>query len=585
MYVLDAILNLLADSRSQAKVKFPPEMLSALKSNGPPSSQAIQTALAIRMEPAEEVTRIDAESASLSKKIRLLESQILDLKKRRQDLEKEAAPHRTKIRACDAITSPIRRLPFELLREIARHTMPTHPKPCKNQAPLSLCGVSSAWKSAVLSSTDLWSTLYMSVKEPCRLLYFTDTILEWCGRAKEKPLTLYMYFTFIEHDTAFLTLPSNLSSLAPVISRVRHLGLGAGMIDDFLPYLVDTHWDLDHLESLYLTSFSGEGYIDGELDEVIPGFELFNQAPNLQKVTIGNEFVTLPGALRLLPWSRITSLTLTEWILVDVWVEVLEFCPQMRTGDFVVRQFGNEDLDDFRYGQHVHEHLEDLTFETHGVDASVLDILSIFKFPMLHCLDLRNEDNSEACILPKSSNTFRNLANIRSLVVDEEWDSDTGWRVLTDFLRKCSNLENLTLTTVSQKFSSPKLSPLFTAMSLDLRSPKFLPNLAILNVRFSESYGESGDSLAFDTDAFSGMIESRLRSDIGSLGYQPLKKVFVYIPRCNRNAGVLERMKTLIPLDSVSRQFVTLTDLWGRWSLERPRELPYYHWYRNVHFE
>ena len=80
MYVLDAILNLLADSRSQAKVKFPPEMLSALKSNDPPSSQAIQTALAIRMEPAEEVTRIDAESASLSKKIRLLESQILDLK-------------------------------------------------------------------------------------------------------------------------------------------------------------------------------------------------------------------------------------------------------------------------------------------------------------------------------------------------------------------------------------------------------------------------------------------------------------------------------------------------------------------------
>jgi len=84
MYVLDAILNLLADSKSQAKVKFPPEMLSALQSNGPPSSQAIQTALAIRMEPAEEVTRLDAESASLSKKIRLLESQILDLKKRRQ---------------------------------------------------------------------------------------------------------------------------------------------------------------------------------------------------------------------------------------------------------------------------------------------------------------------------------------------------------------------------------------------------------------------------------------------------------------------------------------------------------------------
>ena len=417
----------------------------------------------------------------------------------------------------------------------------------------------------------------MTIEDVNNLSYCNATIEGWCERAKGKPLTLYIYFGFVDPDIGFHTLPSSLLSLAPVISRVRHLGLAAGIIDSLLPYLVDTHWDLDNLESLYLTSFFGEGFLDDEIDVSIPAFDLFNTAPNLRKVTIGNEFLTLVGTLEILPWSSMTSLTLTEPLIGDTWIQIVKICSQLRIGDFIIRDFEDNDLEDFRDHKHVHEHLEDLTFETRHCSVSVFDILSMFDLPALVCLDLRTEDNGDVCVAPISSKAFRNLAEIRSLVVDGGWDSDTSLQVLADFLRECSNLEDLTLSSVSPKFSSPELSPLFTAMSLGPGSPTFLPNLAVLNICFSD------DSLVFDTVALSEMISTRLRLDIGNFVCQLLKKVFIYVPRCNRYAGVLERMKTLISLDSVSHQSVTLTDLWGHWSLGRPRESPYYDWNYKVH--
>lgn len=565
----DAILNLLTDFRSQANVKLPPEMVLALWNNDPPTSQAIQTALALRIEPAEKVTRIDAQAAALAQQIASLEAQLQDLKVSQDALEKEAAPHRTMIRACDAVTSPIRRLPLELLSEITRHAMPTYPKPCKDQAPLLLCAVSSAWRSAILSSTDLWSTLYIPLKRSSQLWYFADTTCWWCQRAKERPLTLYLDFATVHDEGAVRCLPSYLPDLSRVMSKVRHLGLGG--IDKVLPYLVHAPWTLDRLESLYLI---GSGRDEDDRKDILT-FDFFNKAPNLQKVTITNGSVSTDDSRRILPWSKITSLILTELLYLEDWVQVVESCPQLRTADFTVINCREEELDGFRDRKRVHQCLEDLTFEPQFGSVSVFDILSIFNFPMLRCLDLRTKKNTDVCIAPNSSNALRNLASIRSLVVNEGWDSDIGAQVLAEFLQECSNLVDLSLISLS-----PRLLPLFEDMGLSFAAPHILPHLAVLNISFSQVISTP---LA-DIDAFCEIVKLRLMSDIGSFGFQPLKKVFIHVPPSYRGRGVgaQERMKTAILTHSLSHESVTFTESWEVGSLGRPRESPYYLWYANA---
>ncbi|KAF8962129.1 hypothetical protein BDZ97DRAFT_2076613 [Flammula alnicola] len=93
-----------------------------VSSNCPPAEDATCVAKKFSEEPA-------AHLPILEEKFAAVDVEIEKLKKQREPLQKEAAPHRTKLAACDTMLTPIRRLPYEILREIAHYAMPEYPSP------------------------------------------------------------------------------------------------------------------------------------------------------------------------------------------------------------------------------------------------------------------------------------------------------------------------------------------------------------------------------------------------------------------------------------------------------------------------
>ena len=187
-------------------------MLVALQNNAPASSLAIETAQSFRIGTSETILSMESEVAAIDAKIK-------ELDMKRKNLEIEIRPLCLKLRGCDAVLSPIRRVPFDILAVIARHAQPKYPQARRFEHPLSLCQVSSSWRNALLSTSDLWSTLYLTINDPEHLKRRFKRADHWFKRAKDRPLSLFIFFDFDLRpealDSPFLVPRSNVEFYAP----------------------------------------------------------------------------------------------------------------------------------------------------------------------------------------------------------------------------------------------------------------------------------------------------------------------------------------------------------------------------------
>ncbi|KAJ7743330.1 hypothetical protein B0H16DRAFT_1245385, partial [Mycena metata] len=123
---------------------MPSPFASRLGTNYCPSDEEIIDIRAFLIEPKSRLKRLDDKVADLQKAI--------------DSLTEERASVRSFVDAHDALLSPIRRLPLDIVQEIFVACLPTHRNCVMSavEAPLLLGRICSLWRAVALSTPCLW---------------------------------------------------------------------------------------------------------------------------------------------------------------------------------------------------------------------------------------------------------------------------------------------------------------------------------------------------------------------------------------------------------------------------------------------
>ncbi|KAJ7634628.1 hypothetical protein FB45DRAFT_909389 [Roridomyces roridus] len=112
---------------------------------------------------AEEAVEIKAFLAEPLLQLKCLDNKIADMQQALNKLSKERGSLQSFIHSHQALLSPIRRIPTDIMREIFLACLPTH-RNCvmdAGEAPLLLGRVCSAWRTLSLQTPPLWASLHI----------------------------------------------------------------------------------------------------------------------------------------------------------------------------------------------------------------------------------------------------------------------------------------------------------------------------------------------------------------------------------------------------------------------------------------
>jgi len=470
--------------------------LPELRHNLPAAAQAIQIAHVFRDEPARHVTETNAELASIA-------SQMAQLGDRAKLLAKEVVPSRMKLRGYDAVLSPLRRVPTDILLEIARHAQPMYPQATRMQAPMSLAQVSSTWRAAILSCSDFWNVLYLQVRKPMQLNRALEQTNVWFGRAKARPLSLFVHFDF-EVESTRSPLVTYFKSLTHHTTRIHHLGLGCSEIIDLFPHLQETNTTYPNLKSLDLVCTSQAIFAEAT-GNILTKLDVFNESP-LENVVIRSDLIACAGVDKILPWTRLTHVSVTAWISAEQVIEILKMSPKLNTGDFSII---DDDICLFVRPPDlavVHKNIEYLRLDFFIKELCPLQFLSILRLPSLKNLVIsRNNEGDDDPYVTHRAQHFLDFKTLRCLSFDcifIEPGSPTA-DSLIDVLYHTAVLEELILTRVQIVYLAGVLAAMSFTGSSDL-----LTLLTTLRVGLHTTFGTS-EFTDQDVTPLVQMVESR----------------------------------------------------------------------------
>ncbi|KAJ2935514.1 hypothetical protein H1R20_g1579, partial [Candolleomyces eurysporus] len=305
-------------------------------SGGVDEQQAISTYLAQPRQRLQDV----------SKEIRDLEDRLADLQRRR-------APIVTHIQKYRVISSFIRRLPDDIIREIFRRCLSTERYPVAHvaEAPLLLTIVCKRWREIVLHMPELWSKAHIIVNsfeaiqlspddidDKHREFYTTIKAEEdrkyaflrtYLGRAGSLPLYLSIHDDFSFSTPAPMVTSSAMKWLLSLLPRIKSI-----------------RWDAKPDAAKYLGTFPAEAF--SELEELKTrwwdsyGVRLGGElpplflAPKLRDVEFWGSPTRLPKPLR---WNQLTGLSMhSKWGAsyndapdIPFVVELLSACSKLQT--------------------------------------------------------------------------------------------------------------------------------------------------------------------------------------------------------------------------------------------------------------
>ncbi|TDL17514.1 hypothetical protein BD410DRAFT_546040 [Rickenella mellea] len=115
------------------------------------------------------------------------------------------------------MTSPIHRLPDELLSKIFVYSISPSVTPEQIQAPLNISSVCSAWRQIATSTPTLWSSIMIAVI-PRRKIRFTSIIETWISRSQSVGFSFTIKWNYLKEKD-----PSRLQAILGVL--IEHCGL------------------------------------------------------------------------------------------------------------------------------------------------------------------------------------------------------------------------------------------------------------------------------------------------------------------------------------------------------------------------
>ncbi|KAJ3507139.1 hypothetical protein NLJ89_g6474 [Agrocybe chaxingu] len=256
------------------------------------------------------VSRINEKLSDYDSQIANLEATLLDLQKKRNDLQQVGQAH-------EALISPVRRLPTEILQTIFEWCLPTNRNAVMHasEAPVLLGRVCAEWRRISLSTPQLWASLHIvppnvnfakPVSSTSRFQRKRELIEMWLSRSGDCPLNISFVWFASDSDDEVKLCGSLLEVLVPMCRRWKVLDFQAPL-KMFKPFMGLTVEDVPLLEGLSL--MDNRTSVDPEAIDGWPESLLFAESsPRLRtfNLTFFSGGIRLPSIL----WSQLTTLYL-----------------------------------------------------------------------------------------------------------------------------------------------------------------------------------------------------------------------------------------------------------------------------------
>ena len=263
-----------------------------------------------RQEIVEYVSAANQEICELNAKIAEMKAVLMQVTRTRDRLQTAANQHQ-------ALISPLRRLPPELLQVIFVWCLPIHRNAVMHvsEAPVLLGRVCSQWRRISLSTPEVWSSLHI-VPPNINLLNLESSrsrfkrkrelIEMWLGRSGACPLNISFVWVANESENEIQLCASLLEALVPMCGRWHMLDFQVPL-KMFKPFVGLTVKDVPMLEGLSLLDNRAPLGID-VVDEWPESLVFAQSATNLKSFAL----TFFSGGLRLpsIPWHQLTTLFL-----------------------------------------------------------------------------------------------------------------------------------------------------------------------------------------------------------------------------------------------------------------------------------
>ncbi|KAJ6498739.1 hypothetical protein C8R45DRAFT_979681 [Mycena sanguinolenta] len=333
--------------------------------------------------PDAELPQIEALLVEPRLKLQSLDEEIAVLRQALDQLAEERDNLSTYVEAHQALLSPVRRLPIDIIGAIFMACLPTH-RNCAmsaQEAPVLLGRICSSWRAISLEMPQLWSRLHIVEPTPSKFVSSEDYSAKvaqrlevahtWLRRSGTCPLSISLESKLDPGASPFMGsatviqpyAPSPaLNALLPFASRWQYIDLVipssqhqalAHLTEDNVPRLAHLRVFHRH-EATDISSLTQLGIL---------------HAPNLTSFSVvGGKMNTLHLPLR---WDQLTALSFDGTFGIgaaqapETILTILSRCPHLRTVHFLIRDFEESQLQPvyFFTPASVESHLSDTIVE------------------------------------------------------------------------------------------------------------------------------------------------------------------------------------------------------------------------------
>ncbi|KAF7373730.1 hypothetical protein MSAN_00584000 [Mycena sanguinolenta] len=389
-----------------------------------------------------EVTEIQSLLVEPTLRIKSLDDEIADLQKSIDRLVKERVDLESYVQAHNALISPVRRLPLDVIEEIFVACLPTH-RNCvmsATEAPILLGRICSAWRAIALSAPRLWASLHI-VEPPSPSPWhigseadFNREIAQrleitkmWLSRSGQCPLSISL--RGIVQEGAPTSTVQLIQVLIPLAPRWQHIHFATAPMFVF-DILSNIDVDMPWLESV--TFLCGGSFPD--LQNITYGSFGMLQGPRLSSLSVPRRLFALERFS--LPWEQLTTLAVggpeslectTEMVLL-----VVSKCIKLQSCKLLLCD---------------------------GREISVSEH-PIIELCFLHTLVIR----CSSLITHATSNLLRRLwlPELRNFVFLGSYDQEAHFPALADFFTRSTRVESFEVT--DNTLSSPSLDELLQSL-------------------------------------------------------------------------------------------------------------------------
>ncbi|KAF8152217.1 hypothetical protein B0H34DRAFT_754915 [Crassisporium funariophilum] len=256
------------------------------------------------------VSAVTTEVSELDQRVAELEAALADVMTRRAHLQEVACAHQ-------ALISPLRRLPPELLQYIFVLCLPSNRNAVMHasEAPVLLGRVCSEWRRVSLGTPEVWASLHVvppnvnfsnPASSTARFQRKRELLEMWLGRSGACPLNIsFVWFAGDSEDEMNLC-GSLLEVLVPMCGRWRVLDFQVPL-KMFKPFTGLTVKDVPMLEGISLMDNRTPLYTDA-VDRWPETLDFAESASRLRNFTL----TFFSGGIRLpsIPWPQLTTLYL-----------------------------------------------------------------------------------------------------------------------------------------------------------------------------------------------------------------------------------------------------------------------------------